>query len=167
MQENITELMVVIEQEAEILEILSDALYRQKEAALKGDVQQMNKITDSQNRALEKLNELDQKRVELVKPLAEELEIDPKDVTLSMLMKRFGDVIPTRKSKLMKSMIVLAERIKETAKMNSMIFRKILDYGEVRIIKMFEFLNQSETYEQGGKKSKASEKSGVMLNKQV
>jgi len=167
MEENITRLMEVIEQESEVLEVLADSLYRQKEAAIKGDIEFLNKITDSQNRALARLNDLDKKRMEYIIPIAEELGVPAAEVSAAMLQQVYGNKINPRRSRLLQALKPMGEQIRKSAKMNTMVLKRMVELGEERLRKMLDFCRESGNYNLFGKKAEAGENSGVMLNQQV
>ena len=167
MERNITKLMEIIEKEAEVLEVLSDSLFRQKEAAIKGDVEFLNKVTESQNRALARLSELDKMRREHTLPIAESLGIEPEDVTMSILKSVYKDEFEEPRLRLLDSIKPLAEKIKYAAKMNVAIIKRCLNLGDERLKKMLEFRNQTDMYSAGGKKTKSGKSSGVVLNREA
>ena len=167
MEENITKLMEVIEQESEVLEVLADSLYRQKEAAIKGDIEFLNQVTDSQNRILARLNELDKKRLEYAEPIAEELGVRPEDVSTSLLEDYYSDELAGSKSRLFSSIGPMAKKIKKSARTNTTLIRRIMEFGEQRLKTMMDFHKESGSYNTFGKKSSGSDKSGVVLNRQA
>lgn len=167
MEENITRLMEVIEQESEVLEVLADSLYRQKEAAIKGDIEVLNQITDSQNRILARLNELDQKRLEYSEPIAQELGVRPEDVSTSLLKQYYSDEFSAGKNRLFSSIAPIAKKIRKSAKMNTMLIKRIMEFGEQRLKRIMDFHKESGSYNTFGKKSADSDKSGVVLNRQA
>lgn len=167
MEQNISKLMEIIEKEAEVLEVLSDSLFRQKEAAVKGDVEILDKITDSQNRVLARLNELDKLRGECTLPIAQYYEIEPRELTMTVLKNLFKDELEEPKLRLLDSIKPLAEKIKHSARMNTAIIKRCLDLGDERLKRMLEFRNQSDLYSFGGKKTKSGKSSGVVLNRQA
>jgi|GEM_PF-2340707 len=167
MEENINRLMEVIEQESEVLEILADSLYRQKEAAIKGDIEFLNKITESQNRALARLNDLDAKRMEYIIPLAEELGVSPEEISMTLLQQVYGNKFTPRRSRLLSSLKPMGDKIKSSARMNTMVLKRMMELGEERLKKMLDFCRDTGHYNLFGKKAEGAENSGVMLNRQA
>ena len=167
MEQNISKLMEIIEKEAEVLEVLSDSLFRQKEAAVKGDVEILDRITGSQNRTLARLNELDKMRKECILPIAQYYDIEPQEMSVSVLKKLLNDELEEPGLRLLDSIKPLAEKIKHSAKMNTAIIKRCLELGDERLKRMLEFRNQSDLYSLGGKKTKSGKSSGVVLNRQA
>jgi len=167
MEQNTSKLMETIEKEAEVLEVLSDSLFRQKEAAIKGDVEILDKITNSQNRALARLNELDKMRAEYTEQIAQYYDIEPQELSMSVLKNLLKDELEEPGLRLLDSVKPLAEKIKHSAKMNVAIIKRCLNLGDERLKRMLEFRNQSDMYSLGGKKTKSGKSSGVVLNREA
>ncbi|MBC8277297.1 MAG: flagellar export chaperone FlgN [FCB group bacterium] len=167
MEQNISKLMEIIEKEAEVLEVLSDSLFRQKEAAVQGDVEILDRITDSQNRALARLNELDKMRAEYTLPIAQYYDVDAEELTMSVLRNLLKDELEEPGLRLLDSIKPLAEKIKHSSKMNVAIIKRCLNLGDERLKRMLEFRNQSDMYSLGGKKTKSGKSSGVVLNREA
>ena len=167
MERNITQLMEVVERECEILEALSGALYQQKEAAIQGDVEELNKLTEIQRRAYVKIAKLEGERLQLVSPIAEELAVRPEEVTLSMLKERYQAEFNSRFEMMSNLLKRLTNRVKRTAKLNGMIIKRCLELGEERFKKMIDFHNRQDLYGFSAKKSKMGRNSGVIVNRQV
>jgi hypothetical protein len=167
MEENITKLMEIIEQESEALGILADTIYRQKEAIIKGDLPLLNKTTDLQNRALTRLNELDKMRVELSVPIANELGVQPEKVTISLLQKYFTGKLDARQNSLLASIRPLTDSIKRSTKMNTKIIKRCFQLGEDRLKKILQLRTNTGLYANSGKKARIRSGNSVMLNKQA
>jgi flagellar biosynthesis/type III secretory pathway chaperone len=160
-------LIEVVEQEAEILEALSDMLYRQKSAAIKGDTETLNILTESQGRAYKKLSDLEKQRLELITPFAEELNMSPEEVTLKTLKERYQGRLDAKEDWLLSAVKPLANRVKRALKLNSLILKKCLQLGENRLRAMMDFQQRQEVYNLNGKKTPAGKNSGAILNRQI
>jgi flagellar biosynthesis/type III secretory pathway chaperone len=167
MEKTLSSLMEIVEQEAELLELLCDLLYRQKSAAIKGDLEQLNQITQAQSLAYSKIAELELRRREIIAPLAEELELDPEAITLKILKDKF---IPDNKlqwERILSLVKPLVSKIRRATKLNQKILKRCLILGEQRLQIFYDHRHQNQIYDSGGKKSKAGKNSGVVLNKKV
>lgn len=167
MERNITQLIEIVERECEVLEALSGALYQQKEAAVQGDVEELNRLTEIQRRAYAKIAKLEGEWLQLTAPIAEELVIRPEEVTLSVLKERYRGEFSSRLEMMSDLLKRLTNRVKRTAKLNGMIIGRCLELGEDRFRKMMDFHNRQDLYSFEAKKSKVGRNSGVIVNKQI
>lgn len=167
MEKNISNLMEIIEQESEVLEILSDLLYRQKAAAIEGDIEMLNRITEAQGRAYEKIAELETRRREVIEPIAQELDMRPEEVTLSILKERMKGGSAGQWERVQKLIGPLVKKVRHSAKLNRIVLKRCLQLGEQRLKMMLDFRGQQDLYKFTGKKSQANKNSGVAVNKKI
>ena len=168
METNITRLIEIVEQETEVLEVISDILLRQRDAAVNSDINTLNELTNMQNRAYSRLSALENERLEAVKPLAQQLKVHPRQITLALIRQRIlEDKEDHRFDRVAASLEMLANRVKRTVKLNGLIIKRCLELGEERLKNMMDFHNRQELYSFAAKKTKAGKSSGLVLNKQL
>lgn len=159
--------MEIIEQESEALGVLADTIYRQKEAAVKADLELLNKTTDFQNRAVTRLNELDKMRIEESALIAEELGILPEEVTLTVLQKHLKDELDSRQHKILASLKSMSSSVRRSAKLNASIIKRCFQLGEQRLQKILLLRADTGLYANSGRKSQSHSGKSMILNIQA
>lgn len=167
MEINLDQVMDIVEQESEILEALTDLLYRQKDAAIKGELELLDKLTRKQTEAYARICELEAKRLELIAPLAEELEVAPEEVTISLLEQSEAGGNKSRWERLQRMIRPLIAKVKRAGQINNLLFKRCLELGEVRIKNFIRYRAKNETYGLKGDIKSENKDSGVIFNKQI
>ena len=167
MEHNISNLKTIIEREAAALEILSDLMIKQKAAVIKGDLKLLDEITAEQSRVYTQIADLEQIRLEIVEPLADELEIEPEEVSLEIIRKHVGLDKTSQLDSIYKLLKPMVDKVRRAADLNKRIMEKCLQNGEQRLKMMLNFHSKQGTYSPAGKKTEASGNSSVVYNKKV
>lgn len=167
MNKDLSSLVETVEREAEVLESLSGLMRRQKAAAVAGDLEELNRATEAQERAYARLSQLESERLEKIQPIADELALKPGDVTLTLLGERFGAELGSGWERAVKLLNNLAEEVKRSAKLNGMIIERCQELGEQRFRSLVDFQQRGPAYGSSGKKKVSGTKSGMVLNQQL
>jgi flagellar biosynthesis/type III secretory pathway chaperone len=164
---NISSLIEIFEEETAALEKLAETFVAQKEAAVKGDVRQLNLCTKTQGDVYAQITDLEKRRFEAVAPLAEELDMRPEDVTLTLLKEHCHGKLRAKLEQLSVLMNSLSAKVKRSAKLNGMILKKCLELGEKRFKMILGLRKNGEFYGDKGVKRDVGAKSGAVLNKKA
>ena len=167
MEKNISNLREIIKQETAVLEILSNLFIMQKTAAIEGNLQLLNEITAEQGKLFAKIGEFEKLRLEIVEPLADELDIEPEEVTLDIIRKHAGIENTGNLDKIYNMLKPMVEKVKRAASLNMRIMEKILQTGEQRLKMMLDFRTKKDTYNITGKMKDNTGNSSVVYNKKV
>ncbi|MBC8490967.1 MAG: flagellar export chaperone FlgN [Candidatus Marinimicrobia bacterium] len=167
MEKNISNLKEIIKQETAVLENLSSLFIKQKAAAIEGDLQLLNEITAEQGKMFAKIAEFEKLRLEIVEPLADELDIEPEDVTLEIIRKHVGTENTRQLDKIYDMLKPMLEKVKRATNLNMRIVEKILMTGEQRLKMMLDFRTKKDTYNFAGKKKDNGGNSSVVYNKKA
>ncbi|MBC8204806.1 flagellar export chaperone FlgN [bacterium] len=167
MEANIAEIQEIVERETEILEALTDLLYQQKMSAIRGDIELLNRLTLKQSEAYARIAELETERLKLIAPIAEELEVAPEEVTLSLLKQRSGDNSGGRWDKLLMVLKPLILKIRRAVRVNSLYFKRSMQLNEERMRNVLHFQSGNAMYGRNGVKKEADKKHSIILNRQI
>lgn len=160
----ITELIQLIRQEQDVLERFLKVLEVQKKHLLANQIDEFQGTVSQQESVLEEIRTLEEKRIAIVRNMAQKTGMREDEITLTHLIETtLGDVSSELKS-LKKRLSDLVERIRRVNRINQLLIKRSLNFIQQSIDWMIDTKDITQVYDFNGRTSRQTGTS-VMVNK--
>jgi len=125
---NIKDIIALLEQEAELYEEILQLNQQETKALVKGDVKRLDEIVKVQADLIRKVGICEEKRVESICGLAEEMNIEADKLNLSALLRLANSEDSLALRKIQDRFDAITKGFKETNEINSQLIKSSMDF---------------------------------------
>ena len=127
MEPMINQLLRVLEQESELYRSMLTVIDQESKGAVRSDLNALTKAGEEKENILVKLRSIEEKRIRLVREMADALGYPPRDFTVTMMAQLVGEPLAGRLSQAGTDLSTVLHTVKDANHRNKQLFEHSLE----------------------------------------